>query len=80
VKKRAKEQTSIRWVFGEYIVYCSDPHTAQRIYEVALNRPNREVHFGVIRLEDGRIGNWVVMPSRTKRGTEPATVLPGTHS
>lgn len=55
-----------RWVFGEYIIYCSNAYTARRIYEVAYNRPDKAVCFGPVHLTDGLGGSWVVMPSRAR--------------
>lgn len=65
--RTAKGLTRCRWVFGEYIIYCSDPYTARRIYEVAYNRPDKAVCFGPVQLGDGLSGSWVVMPSRANR-------------
>lgn len=63
----AEDATKRRWVFGAYIVYCADPYTARRVYEVAYNRPLTSERFGHVRFEDGACGNWVVM-DRGKRG------------
>jgi hypothetical protein len=57
-----------RWVFGEYIVYATDAYTAQRIYEVASNCPDKSVLFGPVILDDG-CGNWVQILPRRQRAT-----------
>lgn len=57
-----------RWVFGDYIVYASNPHLARRIYEAARARQNEQELFGVMELPDGT-GNWVKIGTRRGKPT-----------